>query len=381
MKVEEWIGRASVVVAVRVLGARARAWAHCLLRRDILITTSILPFHHCKEHPAHVDLSWVCAERYGYVCMTGVGSGFVGGWGGASDPPAKGSMYDLPKFFHIFLEMLEESDGVQLLQSPADPVLGYVAYRRRTSDSSVWAVSPPDEQDIAVLLKLVKSGTPLGKTRITPYFYIKFLKGNYGTCRGLLGLSPPTDLTSIALIDFKLRSFPPVNRGRSQADFDNLLVDINYINVVDGSDSVTFSLSSNGLYSVKAIRSIIDEDIAPSSIPCTRWSKALPRKVNIFMWRLFLDKLPNRFNLSTRGLDIASIMCPICNLHAESISHILFSCNAAANIWKLIRGWCDLKIPVLNSCGDWDIGFPSWSASKNMRRINQLLFFSLPFSL
>ncbi|GKE43503.1 hypothetical protein Tco_1470787, partial [Tanacetum coccineum] len=33
--------------------------------------------------------------------------------------------------------------------------------------------------------------------------------GNYGTCRGLLRLSPPIRLASMASIDFKLRSFPP----------------------------------------------------------------------------------------------------------------------------------------------------------------------------
>ncbi|GKA91508.1 hypothetical protein Tco_0813378 [Tanacetum coccineum] len=41
----------------------------------------------------------------------------------------------------IFLERLEVSNSVQLLQSPADPVLGYVAYRRRTSDLTVCTIS------------------------------------------------------------------------------------------------------------------------------------------------------------------------------------------------------------------------------------------------
>ncbi|GJZ63625.1 small heat shock protein, chloroplastic [Tanacetum coccineum] len=36
----------------------------------------------------------------------------------------------------------------------------------------------------------------------------------------------------------------------------------------------------------------------------THWDKLLPRKVNIFMWRLKLDRLPHRFNLSSRGIDI-----------------------------------------------------------------------------
>ncbi|GKD12513.1 hypothetical protein Tco_1196920 [Tanacetum coccineum] len=32
---------------------------------------------------------------------------------------------------------------------------------------------------------------------------------------------------------------------------------------------------------------------------------------------------------------------------------------AASNIWKLVRGWCDLKIPTLSSCDEWDIWYTS----------------------
>ena len=168
----------------------------------------------------------------------------------------------------------------------------------------------------------------------------------------------------------------PVNRGRSQADFNNMLVDISLSNIVDGSDSVVFSLSSDSSFSVSVARKHIDDFNSPISLPCTRWFKSIPRKVNIFLWRLFLDKLPHRFNLSARGIDIGSIMCPICNGHVESNSHIFFSCTAASNIWRLIRGWCDLKFPLFNSCVDWDNWFTSWNASKDKRDREYVIFAS-----
>ena len=118
----------------------------------------------------------------------------------------------------------------------------------------------------------------------------------------------------------------PVNRGRSQADFNNMMVDISLSNIVDGSDLVVFSLSSDNSFSVSVARKHIDDFNSPISLPCTRWFKSIPRKVNIFLWRLFLDKLPHRFNLSARGIDIGSIMCPICNGHVES--NFIFSSRA-----------------------------------------------------
>nr|GEX05916.1 RNA-directed DNA polymerase, eukaryota [Tanacetum cinerariifolium] len=54
----------------------------------------------------------------------------------------------------------------------------------------------------------------------------------------------------------------------------------------------------------------------------TRWLRVIPIKVNVHAWRVCLDKLPTRANLSLRGLDIPSIACPLCNSTVESPSHI-----------------------------------------------------------
>ncbi|GJU25669.1 RNA-directed DNA polymerase, eukaryota, reverse transcriptase zinc-binding domain protein [Tanacetum coccineum] len=147
----------------------------------------------------------------------------------------------------------------------------------------------------------------------------------------------------------------PVNGGRALADLNNLLMDIGSLNVEVDRDCVVSSLSTDGSYSVSFIRKHIDNCMIANSLPSTRWCKIIPRKVNIFMWRLLLDRLPHRLNLSSRGLDIDSILCPVCSEHVESNSHAFFSCSAASNIWRLVRGWCELKIPTLSSCDEWDI--------------------------
>ncbi|GJW85837.1 hypothetical protein Tco_0158982 [Tanacetum coccineum] len=84
----------------------------------------------------------------------------------------------------------------------------------------------------------------------------------------------------------------PVNGGRALADLNNLLMDIGSLNVEVDRDCVVSSLSTDGSYSVSFIRKHIDNCMIANSLPSTRWCKIIPRKVNIFMWRLLLDRLP-----------------------------------------------------------------------------------------
>ncbi|GKD59320.1 RNA-directed DNA polymerase, eukaryota, reverse transcriptase zinc-binding domain protein, partial [Tanacetum coccineum] len=146
----------------------------------------------------------------------------------------------------------------------------------------------------------------------------------------------------------------PMFSGRTQTDSNNLMIDISSLNINVERDSPIFTLSTDNTFFVNVARNFLDDCLLPSSLPCTRWYKVLPRKVNIFIGLLFLDRLPHRLNLSSRGLDIESIMCPVCNGSVESNSHIFFSCTSASSIWRLVRGWCDLKFLLLSSCNDWD---------------------------
>ncbi|GJT82781.1 RNA-directed DNA polymerase, eukaryota, reverse transcriptase zinc-binding domain protein [Tanacetum coccineum] len=132
-----------------------------------------------------------------------------------------------------------------------------------------------------------------------------------------------------------------------------LMDDLNHITILEGDDTFSRNIGSTGLFTVGATRNHIDDLMLPTMDIQTRWYKILPRKVNIFFWRLRLDRLPHRLNLSRRGLDITSIMCPVCSNGVESNEHIFFYCEVASNIWRLVRIWCDMSIPILNSHSDW----------------------------
>nr|GEY29477.1 RNA-directed DNA polymerase, eukaryota [Tanacetum cinerariifolium] len=74
---------------------------------------------------------------------------------------------------------------------------------------------------------------------------------------------------------------------------------------------------------------LVDDYFLPTEDVLTRWVTSIPININIFTWRVCLDKLPTRLNLSLRGLDIPSIPCRLCSIVVESTLHLLFSCQLA----------------------------------------------------
>ncbi|GJR72076.1 RNA-directed DNA polymerase, eukaryota [Tanacetum coccineum] len=86
---------------------------------------------------------------------------------------------------------------------------------------------------------------------------------------------------------------------------------------------------------------------------CDRWDTIIPIKVNIHAWKVFLDKLPTRLNLSLRGMDIPSILCPLCNSAAESTSHIFFSCPLARQVWNKFLRWWEMDSISFDRYEDW----------------------------
>ncbi|GKD39908.1 RNA-directed DNA polymerase, eukaryota [Tanacetum coccineum] len=104
------------------------------------------------------------------------------------------------------------------------------------------------------------------------------------------------------------------------------------------------------------------------SVP-TRWVKVMPIKVNIFAWRVWLDNLPTQYNLSSKGLEIPSIICPICNIAAETTSHLFFSCELARQVWNKVLGWWNFDPSNLHSYDDWLTWFKSTRLTKSLKDI------------
>ncbi|GJS23937.1 RNA-directed DNA polymerase, eukaryota [Tanacetum coccineum] len=154
---------------------------------------------------------------------------------------------------------------------------------------------------------------------------------------------------------------------RNLAYLCDMLNEIGQLNIDVNEDTCTWSLGPNGTFTVKDARYRIDQNILPTLAHTTTWDKSIPRKVNVFMWRLSLDRLPHRLNLSSRGMDIPAISCPSCNANVESANHVFFECDIATDMWKLVFRWCDIPLFQASSWDSFNDWIISWHASKEKK--------------
>ncbi|PWA53583.1 hypothetical protein CTI12_AA443610 [Artemisia annua] len=68
----------------------------------------------------------------------------------------------------------------------------------------------------------------------------------------------------------------------------------------------------------------------------------VPKKVNIFLWRAALNRLPTSSNLINKGINLASAHCLFCNAHEETLDHCLISCPNIRTTWLKIWSWWNI---------------------------------------
>ncbi|GJU14907.1 RNA-directed DNA polymerase, eukaryota [Tanacetum coccineum] len=123
--------------------------------------------------------------------------------------------------------------------------------------------------------------------------------------------------------------------------------------LVDSMDRWSWSLEGSGKFSVASVRREIDKNLLPMVSSKTRWVNEVPKKVNIHAWKVKLDCLPTRLNISRRGMSINSILCPNCDKEVESSSHIFFSCQFAREIFARITSWWEVPFSEISSYDEW----------------------------
>lgn len=101
-------------------------------------------------------------------------------------------------------------------------------------------------------------------------------------------------------------------------------------------------------FSVKSTRNWIDDSRLPSGSMPTRWNCSVPIKINVFIWRLMMDRLHVRSKLVERGVDLDSVLCPLCHDATEDVLHLFIQCTIANQICRRVSLWLDLDIPIFS---------------------------------
>ncbi|GJV68508.1 RNA-directed DNA polymerase, eukaryota, reverse transcriptase zinc-binding domain protein [Tanacetum coccineum] len=85
-------------------------------------------------------------------------------------------------------------------------------------------------------------------------------------------------------------------------------------------DRVTWDLDESGVFSVSSMRSCLDA--------------------------FLLDKIPTRLNLSDKGIDLDTLLCPVCMQTGESTEHLFSSCPNLCPLWHRIAVWWGVTTPT-----------------------------------
>nr|GEU95546.1 RNA-directed DNA polymerase, eukaryota, reverse transcriptase zinc-binding domain protein [Tanacetum cinerariifolium] len=128
-----------------------------------------------------------------------------------------------------------------------------------------------------------------------------------------------------ALMELHKRDFIPYSAIRRKA-----------IRINSDQDVCQWKFTDEESFKVRYVRNSLDVIRLSFSSTATRWCKILPIKVNVFVWRAMLKRLPTRLNLDRRGIDTNSLLCPCCNSIVENSNHVFYSCNVALKLWKKI---------------------------------------------
>nr|GEY47068.1 RNA-directed DNA polymerase, eukaryota, reverse transcriptase zinc-binding domain protein [Tanacetum cinerariifolium] len=144
-----------------------------------------------------------------------------------------------------------------------------------------------------------------------------------------------------------------IRGGVEQVQFNELSDMLQSVSLMPYSDRWVWSLEGSGEFSVTSIQNIIDDNRLSTVDTRTLWIKYVPIKVNVLAWKIKIEALLRRFNISRRGIDIDSILCPIYECGVESARHVFFSCSLVRQIVCKVSSWWDVMYIDVNSYVEW----------------------------
>nr|GEY33898.1 putative RNA-directed DNA polymerase, eukaryota, reverse transcriptase zinc-binding domain protein [Tanacetum cinerariifolium] len=148
-------------------------------------------------------------------------------------------------------------------------------------------------------------------------------------------------------------------QGAEMAQFQVFHEVIKTVKLVPMEDRWVWNLDNSSLFTVSSLRKKIDAKRLARVAEATRWIKFVLIKVNVLAWKVMIDALPTRLNISHRGIGIPSLSCPICDCGVESTDHLFFRCTLVKQLGHKVLTWWNLPVAEFDSY----IAWKSWLSS------------------
>ncbi|XP_071741299.1 uncharacterized protein [Rutidosis leptorrhynchoides] len=134
--------------------------------------------------------------------------------------------------------------------------------------------------------------------------------------------------------------------GSGLGELDALKMQLAEVQISEEKDKWEWALDGGKAFTVKRLAGICDDSIlAPeSNLISTLRNNLVPKKIEIFMWRLMNKRLSIRFELDKRGIDLHSVRCALCDNDIETTDHTILFCSFARDIWSRVSQWWGLGV-------------------------------------
>ncbi|XP_071739293.1 uncharacterized protein [Rutidosis leptorrhynchoides] len=88
-------------------------------------------------------------------------------------------------------------------------------------------------------------------------------------------------------------------------------------------------------------------DVHPSTSNI-KWISWIPKKINLFIWRLNSDRIRIRSNLTKRSVNLDSTICPLCLSNSEDVDHLFTRCRHTIPLWRSLNDLWNTSNSILN---------------------------------
>ncbi|GJT69400.1 putative RNA-directed DNA polymerase, eukaryota, reverse transcriptase zinc-binding domain protein [Tanacetum coccineum] len=134
-----------------------------------------------------------------------------------------------------------------------------------------------------------------------------------------------------------------VRDGHEMNQLRDLLGLVNSFCPCDTPNSWAFTLNTHKYIIVASMCREIEKHILCDQPSITRWNKSMPTKINVHIWRLYLNHLLTRCNLDSRSIDLHSSRCPVRDGDIETAQHLFIDCLIVSGLWHMVIKWWHLE--------------------------------------
>ncbi|GJW56899.1 RNA-directed DNA polymerase, eukaryota, reverse transcriptase zinc-binding domain protein [Tanacetum coccineum] len=194
--------------------------------------------------------------------------------------------------------------------------------------------------------------------------------------------------------------------GVEQDQFNELSALVHDVSLIPMSDRWKWDLESSGDFSVASVRKIIDDKslsdvdsktrgIDIDSIMCAICDNGVETSRHLFFYccivrqivrkitrwwdvpyvEVHLNRLPTRVNLQHRGVLVSDPSCPIYHSEDEDLAHLFFRCSLVTDIVRLVCRWWNIAWASIDSYSNWLHWFNAIRLSPKVKDLLEGVFY------